>query len=57
MTPTKHKRFVIGMVGFGCVLAMLLLLWREDFLSFWTVLIGASYFYVDRVHKEDKEGE
>lgn len=51
----KHRRFVVYMVGFGCVMAMLVLLWREDFLSFYTVLIGAAYFYIDRVHKKEED--
>jgi hypothetical protein len=57
MTAAKRKVFVIGMVAFGCCLAMLLLLWREEYEAFYTVLIGAAYFYIDRVHKEESEDE
>lgn len=56
MKANKRRQSLIYIVAFGCVMAMMVLLWREDFLSFYTVLIGAAYFYLDRVHeKEDKQ--
>lgn len=52
---SMKRRFVIGLVAFGCSMAMLYLLWNKQFVDFYTVLIGAAYFYVDRVHQEDEE--
>lgn len=55
---TKQRRFVIGLVAMGCALAMFYLLWTKQFSEFYTVLIGAAYFYFNRVHEEKgKEGK
>lgn len=54
---SKERRFVIAIVALGCGMAMLYLLWNEQFSEFYTVLIGAAYFYFDRVYKDENEDE
>jgi hypothetical protein len=51
----SKRRFAVGMVGIGCVMATLYLLWRNEMLNAWTIILGAAYFYVDRVHKEEEK--
>ena len=57
MTPRSCERFMIGYVAMGCILAMFYLLWTRQMNEFYTVLIGAAYFWFDRVRpsKEDNE--
>lgn len=50
-----RRKYVVGMVAIGCILAMLYLLWNQQMNDFYTVLIGAAYFYMDRVYKEPQE--
>jgi hypothetical protein len=45
------------MVAFGCVLAMLYLLWNKQMNEFYTVLIGGAYFWYDRVYEDDETDE
>jgi hypothetical protein len=52
-----QRKFIIGMVAISVILSCLYLLWHEDFAQFWTVVIGAAYFYVDRVEEKKKEEE
>jgi hypothetical protein len=53
---TNQRRYLIGIVVIGCALAMLLLLWHEDYSAFWTVLLGAAYLWFDKIEeKEEKE--
>jgi hypothetical protein len=51
----SKRRFVVGMVGISCVTGVLYLLWRNEMLNAWTIILGAAYFYADRVHKEEEK--
>lgn len=51
------SRFVLFLVAFGCAMAMLYFLWRHQMMDFYTVLIGAAYFYFAREDKKKEGGD
>lgn len=55
MTKANQRRFVLYLTLFGAVLAIAYFLWYEDFLSFWSVLLGAAYLLFDKWFEDEKK--